>query len=152
MDNRYEPPKTRVADQSADSGPRPTTVKIALFLVGLLIFVECHHQITGLTEFNDGEISGLRWLVDWLWVVGLIVISVLIARGRSWARWALAAYVLVQLYQFADALAFLSGFGSTEAISDFMGTVAMWMLPLSAMISLTAAILLFGPGRRWFVR
>lgn len=152
MSNPYTPPKARVADRLVDPGPRPRAVTIALCLVGLLVLVECYHQVSRLTDMNEGEISGLSWLADWLWPVGVLVIAVLIARGRSWARWALAAYMLMQFYQFADAWLFLSGFESTEAVSYYMGRVAMWMLPTPSLLSLIAVILVFGPVRRWFQR
>ena len=152
MPNPYTPPKTPVADRIADAGPRPIAVTIALLCIGLLVLAECYHQVMRLTDVNEGEISGLSWLVDWLWVVGVLVIGLLIARGRSWARWALAAYMLVQFYQLADAWLFLSGFESTEAMSYFLGPAAMWMLPTPSVLSLIAVILVFGSGRRWFQR
>lgn len=153
MNDLYKPPKARVADSRgvvAESRPRP--INIALVLVALFVLVESYHQVMRLSDFNRGEISGLSWLVDWIWVGIIIATGFLIARGKGWARWVLLALMLWQLFQLADSLLFLSSFESGADVRAFVDPVALWMLPMSSIFSLGAVILVFGPGRAWFSR
>ena len=148
--NQYKPPKSHVADPpSAGSGPRPGLINVALGLIGLFALVECYHTFARMEMVNTGEISGFAWMTDWFWVGVIAATGIFIARGRGWARWVLLAMMLYQLYQLGDALLFLS-FVPAEDMGMFMTPVAVWMLPLSALFSLGAVILVFGPGRAWF--
>lgn len=150
--DQYNPPKTRVADpRPSDLEPRPRSIKIALVLIMLFALVECYHQFMRLDLVKTAEISGVEWLSDWIWVGVILVAGILIARGRGWARWILLALMLHQLYQFGDALLFLS-FVPPENMSMFVSPVSLWILPLSSLFSLGAVILVFGPGRAWFRR
>jgi hypothetical protein len=150
--NQYKPPQARVADPLPSArGPRPVSIWIALALIVLFVLVECYHVFARMGLVNSGDISGAAWLGEWI-LVGLIVaVGIFIARGRGWARWVLLAMMLYQLYQLADALLFLS-YVEPGSMSLFMDPVALWMLPLSALFSLGAVILVFGPGRGWFSR
>ena len=150
--NQYKPPKAHVADPlPIDRGPRPVPIRIALALIVLFVLVECYHQLPRMALVNTGEISGAAWLAGWFWVGAIVAAGIFIARGHGWARWILLAMMLYQSYQLADALRFLS-YVEPGSMSVFMDPVALWMLPLSALFSLVAVILVFGPGRGWFSR
>jgi hypothetical protein len=153
MNNHYKPPNARLADsRGVVAESRPRSINIALVLIALFVLVECYHQVMRLSDFNRGEISGLSWLVDWVWVGVIIATGFLVARGTGWARWVLLALMLWQILQLADSLLFLSSFESGADVRAFVDPVALWMLPMSSIFSLAATILVFGPGRGWFNR
>jgi len=151
MNNRYQAPKSRVDDSLRASEPRPGAIKLAVVLIASFALVECYHQFMRLSEVNNGEISGLQWLVDWIWVVIIVVTAFLIARGKGWARWVLLALTLYDLYELADALLFMSmvEVGNSMFFVPMHSRVMLWMGPL---FSTAATILVFGPGRGWFQR
>jgi hypothetical protein len=148
----YRPPKARVEDTGpVELGPRPLSIRIALVLIVLFALVAGYHQFMRVSDVNTGEISGLRWVVDWFWSVAIVVTAFLIARAQGWARWVLLALALYDLYELADALLFMSLIddGSSIFFVPMHGWVMLWMGQLSAV---GATILVFGPGRGWFQR
>jgi len=147
MGNRYSAPRARVAESLEE--PRPGAVKLALVLIALFVLVACYQQIMDFSDVNNGEMSGLAWLVDWLWVVAIAVTGFLIAKSRRWARWVLLFFALRELYHLGDAMLFLSMFEDGDA-REFFGTRSLVMLPLASLFSVGATILVFGPGRGWF--
>jgi hypothetical protein len=150
MNSPYEPPKARVADRQSGE-PLPGSIKLALVMIGLLMLVECYHQLGRLEQVNTGEMSPLGWLIGWVWVGALAVTGLLIARSHGWARWVLLAFALLELYQFADALLFISMF-QEGAIGEFFDKSQLVVLPMGSLFSVAAVILVFGPGRGWFNR
>lgn len=146
MSNQYRAPLARVADPGTPT--RPRSINLALALVGLLVLVECYHQVMSLREVNDGEMSGVAWVADALWIVAIIVCGIFIARGRNWARWVFVLITLHEIYEYLDARLFLSAFDGPAA--EFFDPVALWILPLSSLFSAGATVLNFGPGRGWF--
>jgi hypothetical protein len=151
MNNLYEPPRARVEDTRTDPGPRPNSIKLALVLIALFALAECYHQFMRLGDVNRGELSGLEWAADWVWVAAIVVTGLLVARGTGWARWVLLALALYKLYELADALLFMSMFedGTIGEFFPMHSRVMLWVGPLSAV---GATILVFGPGRGWFQR
>ena len=152
MNNLYKPPRARVEDtRRVELGPRPTSIKVAFVLIVLFALVESYQQFMRFDAVNTGEISGMRWLVDWFWVGAKSVLAFLIARAKGWARWVLLALTLYDLYELGDALLFMSMI-EDESVRLFVPMhvrVLMWLGPLSAV---GATILVFGPGRGWFNR
>ena len=151
MNNPYRPPQTHVADSRQSDEPRPGSIKLALVMIGLWLLVQSYHQLGRLEQVNTGEMSPLGWMIDWVWVGALAATGFLIARGRGWARWVLLAFALVELYQFADALLFISMF-EEGALGEFFETSQLVILPMGPLVSVAAVILVFGPGRGWFNR
>jgi hypothetical protein len=152
MSNPYKAPKARVENtRQAELEPRPVSIDLALVLITLFVLVECYHQVMRLGDVNNGELSGLRWLVDWIWVVVIVVTAVLIARGKSWSRWVLLALALYDLYELADALLFMSMF-EAGTIGDFIPVHSRVMLWIGPLCATAATILVFGPGRGWLRR
>lgn len=145
MSNRYSPPKVRVMDSSVT---RPRIINLALVLVALLVLVECYHQVMNLREVNEGEMSGLAWVMEGVWVVASIVAGIFIARGRNWARWVFGIITLHEIYEYLDARLFISSFGPD--IGEFFDPFSLWVLPMSSLCAVGATILMFWPGRRWF--
>ena len=145
--NRYAAPKAPVSHDE----PRPGAINLALFLIALWMLVECYHQFMRLGDVNRGEMSMLRWVVDWIWVALIVVTGLLVAHGRGWARWVLLAFALYDLYGLGDALLFMSMFedGDVGEFFPMHSRVMLWMGPLC---SVAATILVFGPGRGWFQR
>jgi hypothetical protein len=146
--NRYQPPRTRVADAGAKI--RPRSINAALVLVGLLVLVECYHQVMNLSEVGNGEMSGVAWIADWIWVAAIIVAGFFIARGRDWARWVFGIITLHVIYEYLDARLFIASFG--EGVEEFVAPFSLWILPMSSLFAVAAIILVFGPGRAWFER
>ena len=146
MSNQYRPPHARVADPAA--GARPRSIDAALVFIGMLVLVECYHQVMNLREVHNGEMSGLAWVVDWIWVVAIIASGIFVARGRNWARWVFAIITLHVIYEYLDARLFLSGFG--DGAAEFFDPFSLWILPMSSLFAIGATILSFGPGRAWF--
>jgi hypothetical protein len=146
MGNRYQPPRARVADTGAMI--RPRSINVALASIGLVVLVECYHQVMNLSEVSNGERSGLSWVVDWIWVAAVIIAGFFIARGRNWARWVLGIITLHVIYEYLDARLFISSFG--EGIEEFVAPFSLWILPMSSLFAVAATILVFGPGRGWF--
>jgi len=145
MSNRYSPPKVRVMDSSVT---RPRVINLALLLVALLVLVECYHQVMNLREVNYGEMSGLAWVMEGVWVVAIIVAGVFIARGRNWARWVFGIITLHEIYEYLDARLLISSFGPD--VGEFVDPFSLWILPMSSLCAVGATILIFGPGRAWF--
>lgn len=141
-DARFDPPKAAVADVPVEPPPRPVVIACWLLVLSLLLgFVslgvdvssvpttETTFMLVGLVVIGLPLVALFAWLIAMLW------------RRRSWARWALLAFMV------AGWLLLLLDDGSTEGRLPS----AMIIDGITAIVEFIAMVLVFfGPGARWF--
>lgn len=132
-----------------ERGPRPLSVTLALVSFSLFIALRFNHVRTVTTElYNTGQITGFEMLLQLAIVVALIFVTLRLSKADGWARWALIPIAAWQIYDLRWGVSELwyGDIGVPIGADD----IALWLAP--AVLSLAAAILLFGPGRGWFRR
>jgi hypothetical protein len=150
--NPYTPPAATVGDvEVPELRERPVAVIVAIILIGVHILMGAfgyarvlHLYVNaGGTNLIMLGIQVAKWLI-------LLLICFQFWRGRNWARILLLVMtgfallsVFAQFWSFSDVPA-----GVKFQLAA--GEIAMMLLP--SLIYLTAAFLVFVPGRAWFRR
>lgn len=147
MRTPYSPPHSPVADApSPQSGVRPRSATIALILFGLFVVARCYQLRFPLEQVRTGEISGLMFLLYLAVIAFFIVIGILLAKRRGWARWPLIVIAAWQVYDLNRGIRDLM-----EAMDHLVFgpvDIIVWLAPAACLAG--AVILIFGPARAWF--
>jgi hypothetical protein len=142
--NPFAPPRAEVADSAASEPASPAAVRRACWLVVMSMFLGMSLLVPGVAAppADDVQVPFFITLAVAAFFGGLTLwLAVAVARGLSWARWALLAYLalgwLLSGLQFSDEFLRSPVAGMIEVVCVAMELAACCML-------------FFGSGAAWF--
>lgn len=150
--NPYTPPAATVGDVDvAELRKRPVSVIVAIVLIGVHILMGASGFVRVLHLYVTGGATNLivlgvqvaKWLI-------LLLICYQFWRGRNWARILMLFMTAFALLSLVVRFWTLSRFPSAVKYQFDARDIANMLLP--TVTYLTAAFLVFVPGRAWFAR
>lgn len=151
--NPYTPPSVSVRDvQPAEGGKRPVAVVIAVVLISSCVLYNELRLPRMWDDFNRGWVPGYALLLNVAWVVLFGVLCVQLWRGRNWARIVLALLAALDLMALSEQLWSILHRSSPGTMMQYVSAKTWFSILSSPLSNLAAVVLVFVPGRAWFVR